>query len=61
MGRCASCRAAAVKNRGHLTVGHIKHEFYDAQNLDCKWNLAEVTPDLSRVSGTADLKQARGC
>jgi len=33
-----------MKLTGHLTVGHIKHEFYDAQSLDVKWNLTDVTP-----------------
>jgi hypothetical protein len=49
-----------MKLAGHLTVGHIKHEYYDAKNLDFKWNLSDVTPDLERVTGTAALKQGPG-
>jgi hypothetical protein len=49
-----------MKILAHLAVGNIKHEFYQAQNLDFHCNLTDVTPDLSRVSGTADLKQGAG-
>ena len=49
-----------LKTSGHLTVGKIKHELYQASNLDFKWNLADVTPDLSRVSGSANLRQGKG-
>jgi hypothetical protein len=45
---------------GHLSVGHIKQEFYDAQNLDMKWKLAGATPDLAHLGGTASLKQGAG-
>jgi hypothetical protein len=49
-----------MKISGHLAVGQIKQQYYKAQNLDAKWNLTQVTPDLSRVSGTATLKQGAG-
>ncbi len=52
--------APPAKLSGHLTVGHIKHEFYDAKNLDFKWNLTDVTPDLSQVNGMSTLKQGPG-
>jgi autotransporter translocation and assembly factor TamB len=45
---------------GHITVGRIKHEFYNAQNLDFKCDLKNVTPDLGQIAGTADLKQGPG-
>jgi len=44
----------------HLSAGQIKHELYQAQNLDFKCNLTDLTPDLSRVNGTANLKQGAG-
>jgi hypothetical protein len=49
-----------LKTSGHLNVGQIKHQLYQAQNLDFKWGLTDVTPDLSRVSGTATLRQGKG-
>jgi len=49
-----------LKTSGHLTIGKIKHELYQASNLDFKWNLTDVTPDLSRVGGSANLRQGKG-
>lgn len=49
-----------MKIAAHLTVGNIKHELYQAQNLDFRCDLTDLTPDLSRVSGTAHLKQGAG-
>lgn len=52
--------ALPLKTSGHLTVGQIQHQLYQAKNLDFKWNLTDVTPDLSRVSGSANLRQGPG-
>ena len=49
-----------MKLSGTLGIGRIKHDFYDAKDMDFKWNLTDVTPDLSRVSGTATFKQGAG-
>jgi hypothetical protein len=49
-----------IKTSGHIVVAKIKHSLYQAQNLDLKWNLSEITQDLSRVSGTATLRQGAG-
>jgi uncharacterized protein YhdP len=49
-----------AKLSGRFTVGRIKHEFYDAKNMELQWDLTGVTPDLSRVSGSAHLKQGAG-
>jgi hypothetical protein len=49
-----------LKTSGRITVGKIKHDLYQAQNLDFSWALTELTQDLSRVSGMAEFKQAQG-
>ena len=64
---CAAlCGARPGEHASRENVGssrgrkHIKHELYEARNLDMKWNLSDVTPDLARVSGTATLRQGEG-
>ncbi|HVO33444.1 MAG TPA: AsmA-like C-terminal region-containing protein [Elusimicrobiota bacterium] len=49
-----------LKVVAHVTVAQIKHEAYQAQNLDLKCNLSELTKDLTRVSGTASIRQGPG-
>jgi hypothetical protein len=49
-----------LKTSGRIVVGKIKHELYQAKNLDFTWNLADLTPDLAHVTGTAVLKQGEG-
>ena len=41
-------------------MANIKQTYYEGQDAHLKWNLTEVTPDLSKVSGTASLKQGPG-
>jgi hypothetical protein len=56
----APSAASPMDVGGHLVIGRIKHEFYDARDMDVRWNLTDVTPDLSRVSGTTVFKQGGG-
>jgi hypothetical protein len=49
-----------MKLSGHLTVGSIQHDLYQAKNLDFTWNLSKVTTDLSMVTGSANLRQGSG-
>jgi len=49
-----------LQTSGDLAMASIKQEYYEGQNLQMQWALTDVTPDLSRVSGTASLKQGPG-
>ena len=49
-----------LQTSGDLAMASIKQEFYEGQNLQMQWALTDVTPELSRVSGTASLKQGPG-
>jgi hypothetical protein len=49
-----------IQTSGDLQMASVKQEFYEGQNLHLQWNLTDVTPDLSRVGGSATLKQGPG-
>jgi hypothetical protein len=52
--------APPAKITARLAVGKVTHAHYRAQEFDFRCALTEVTPDLGRVSGTAQLKQGAG-
>jgi hypothetical protein len=49
-----------LTSSAELAVASVKQEFYEGQNLQLKWNVTDVTPDLSKVNGTASLRQGPG-
>jgi len=51
---------AVVQTQGDVAMADIKQENYEGKNLQLKWNLTQVTQDLSKVGGTASLKQGPG-
>jgi hypothetical protein len=50
----------SLQTSAELAMANVKHEFFEGKDIQLRWNLAEVTPDLSRVSGTASLKTGPG-
>lgn len=56
----APAAALPMKVNAHLAIGKLKHELYQGQDFDFRCDLTNVTPDLSRVSGTAALRQGQG-
>jgi len=52
--------ANSYNTSGHLTADQVKHDYYNAQALEVKWNLTDLTPDLAKLNGTANLKQGAG-
>jgi len=51
---------ATVQTSADISMANVKNDYYEGHNLQLKWNLTQVTQDLSKVSGTASLKQGPG-
>jgi hypothetical protein len=56
----SSAPQTSLQTTGDVSMANIKQTYYEGQDAHLKWNLTEVTPDLSKVSGTASLKQGPG-
>jgi hypothetical protein len=51
---------STLQTSGELSAPSVKLDQYEGQNLQVQWALSDVTPDLSRVNGTASLNQGAG-
>ena len=56
----ASAPSTSLHTTAKMIMADIKQEFYEGKNLELNWNLSDITPDLARVSGTANFKQGPG-
>ncbi len=51
---------ATIQTSADIAMANVKNDYYEGHNAQLKWNLTQVTQDLSKVSGTASLKQGPG-
>jgi hypothetical protein len=56
----ASAPQTVLQTSANIALADIKQEFYEGKNLQLTWNLTDITPDLAKVNGTANLKQGPG-
>lgn len=49
-----------LKTTGELTAKDLKHENMTAANTNVKWNLANISGDLSHLNGNAALRMGAG-
>ncbi|MDE2237103.1 MAG: hypothetical protein KGK30_04385, partial [Elusimicrobia bacterium] len=59
-GRPSHEAAAPISARGKLLIGELVHPNASASDVRVKWNLTGITPDLSRLAGTASLYSSKG-
>lgn len=56
----ASAPQTTVQAKANVAMPFIKHEYYEGQTLAMHWDLSDITPDLSKINGTASFTQGPG-
>lgn len=56
----ASAPQTVVQTKAKLEIPVLKHAYYQGQSVAMQWDLSGITPDLTKVTGTAALTQGPG-
>ncbi len=55
-----SAPQTSLHTAAKIKLGKIQHPYYEGQGLEMDWDLSNVTPELSKVSGLVHLTQGPG-